>query len=246
MAEGGRILAEILRKLSEAVKPGVTTQDLDRLARELLLFYKVEPAFLGYGGFPAVLCTSINNEVVHGVPSQRILKEGEIISLDMGLVYQGFNLDSAVTVPVLGHHSYGEWAKSNQKLSKLLQVTKEALNAGINQVRIGNKIGKIGHAIQAVIESNGFGVVRELVGHGIGRNLHEEPQVPNFGSEKEGVKLEEGMVIAIEPMVTTGDWRVVLGKDKFTYRTKDGSSAAHFEHTVAVTKDGPLVLTLAQ
>lgn len=254
MHEGGKTLAEILNKLSETVRSGIATQDLDKLARELILFYvqktgaEIKTAFLGYGGYPAAVCTSINDEVVHCVPSERKLKEGEIISLDMGLTYKGFYLDAALTVPVLtepsSEPSYEFWAKLNPKLHRLLESTKEALNAGIKQAKVGNRLGKISHAIQSVVERNGFGVIRELVGHGIGRQLHEEPQVPNFGQEDEGVRLEEGMVIAIEPMVSLGDWRLVKGSDGFSYKTKDGSYAAHFEHTVAITKSGPLVLTL--
>lgn len=244
MREGGKILAEILKKLSEAIKPGITTKDLDKLARELVLFYKVKPAFLGYGGYPAAVCTSVNDEVVHCVPSERELKKGEIINLDMGIVYQEFNTDAAIAVPVLGKLDYGEWAKSNPKLHKLIEVTKEALNVGIKQAKVGNRIGKISHAIQTVVEKNGFNVVRDLVGHGIGRELHEEPQVPNFGLADSGPKLEAGIVIAIEPMVVAGDWRLVKGKDGFSYNTADGSPAAHFEHTVAITKDGPQILTV--
>ncbi|MBI2670214.1 MAG: type I methionyl aminopeptidase [Candidatus Yanofskybacteria bacterium] len=243
MREGGRILAEILKKLSEAVKPGITTKNLDKLARELVLFYKVKPAFLDYGGYPAAVCTSVNNEVVHCVPSERELKEGETISLDMGVVYKGFNLDAAVTVPVTGGGDYEKWSKSNSQLYKLIEVTKEALNAGIKQAKAGNHIGKIGHAVQTVVEKNGFNVIRDLVGHGIGRELHEEPQVPNYGPAEAGPKLEAGMVIAIEPMVVVGNWRLVKGKDGFSYNTADGSAAAHFEHTVAITEDGPQILT---
>src|SRR3989344_6109185 len=215
MREGGKILAEILKKLSEAVKPGITTNDLDKLVRELVLFYKVKPSFLGYGGYPAAVCTSVNDEVVHCVPSERELKEGEIISLDMGIIYKGFYADAAVTVPVLNQlleiespkvDSYKKWAKDNPNLHKLIEVTREALNAGIKQAKVGNHVGKIGHAIQTVVEKNGFNIVRDLVGHGIGRELHEEPQVPNYGPSDAGPELVEGMVIAIEPMVVAGDW----------------------------------------
>jgi len=250
MREGGRILAEIIKKLSDAVRPGITTKDIDKLAGELILFYekenkgRVKTAFLGYGDYPAHVCTSVNDEVVHCVPSDRELKEGEIISIDAGIKYKGFYLDSAVTLPVLGDTGYENWAKFNPELHKLLEVTKESLNAGIKQAKAGNHIGDISHATQTVIERNRFGVIRELVGHGIGRQLHEEPQVPNFGSVGEGIKLQEGMVIAIEPMVSLGDWRLVKGADSFTYKTKDGSHAAHFEHTVAITNGGPMVLTL--
>lgn len=260
-------MAEILKKLSDAVRPGITTKDINKLASELILFYakennsQVKPAFLGYGGFPANVCTSVNDEVVHCVPSDRQLKEGEVISLDMGIKYMSFYLDSAITLPVLGETSpvgdregsqrdpvsygmdYENWARFNPKLHKLLEVTKEALNAGIKQAKVGSHIGDISHAVQSVVERNKFGVIRELVGHGIGRNLHEEPQVPNFGHSGEGMKLQEGLVIAIEPMVSVGDWQLVKGSDGFTYKTKDGSYAAHFEHTVAITKDGPKVLT---
>ena len=177
------------------------------------------------------------------MPSDRELKDGEVISLDMGIKYQEFYLDSAVTLPVLGELNYGQWARLNPKLHQLLEVTKEALNVGIKKAKVGNRIGEISSAVQTTVEGHGFGVIRELVGHGIGRQLHEEPQVPNFGQPHEGMKLEEGMVIAIEPMVSVGDWRLIKGSDGFTYKTKDGSYAAHFEHTVAITKGGPVVLT---
>ncbi|MEX1064161.1 MAG: type I methionyl aminopeptidase [Candidatus Paceibacterota bacterium] len=243
MQEGGKILAVILKKIAQEVRPGITTKELDKLARELVLFYNVKSGFLGYGGYPAALCTSVDDEVVHCVPSERVLKEGELVSLDMGIVYKGFNLDHAVTIPVLGSLSYTEWVKKNPELNHLLETTKAALSAGIKNAKPGNPVGMIGSAVQAIVETAGFGVVRELVGHGVGKSLHEEPHVPNFGSGSEGPKLKEGMVIAIEPMVTMGDWRLVGGKDNFTYRTKDGSRAAHFEHTVAITSGGPVVLT---
>lgn len=243
MQEGGRILAEILKKLADAVKPDITTQDLDKLARELVLFYKVKAGFLDYGGYPAAVCTSVNDQVVHCVPSSDRLKEGDIISLDMGIIYEGFNLDAAVTLPVLGNLNYKEWRELNPRQCELIEVTREALNVGIKQAKAGNHVGKIGHAIQSVVEKHGFGVIRDLVGHGIGRSLHEEPQVPNFGLPNEGIVLKEGMVIAIEPMVSLGGWQLVLGGDGFTYKTKDGSPAAHFEHTIAITAKGPLMLT---
>ncbi len=241
MREGGKILAEVLKKLSDAVRPGVPTQNLDRLARELFRFYNVKPAFLGYDGFPASICVSLNDEVVHGVPSDRMLKEGDVISLDVGIIHKGFFTDSAVTVPVLGESTRGQWAKDNPKLNKLIETAKEALNAGIKQAKVGNRLGKISNAIQIVVERGGFGVVREMVGHGVGRKLHEEPQVPNCGHPEEGPILEEGMVLAIEPMISAGDWHLI--QDGLAYKTRDGSYAAHFEHTVAITKKGPEVLT---
>ncbi len=242
MREGGKILAEILKQLAAAVKPGIPTLDLEKLARELVSFYKVKPSFLGYQGFPAALCVSVNDQVVHGVPSvTRILKEDDIISLDMGIFYGGFHVDSAITIPPFGGLTREQWAKGNPKLNKLIETTKAALNAGIKQAKIGNHLGKISNAIQSVVEKDGFSVIREMVGHGVGRRLHEEPQVPNYGQPDEGPVLEEGMVLAIEPMVSAGDWH--LAQDGLTYKTRDGSWVVHFEHTVAITKKGPQVLT---
>lgn len=242
MREGGKILAEILEQLAVAVQPGISTFDLEKLARKLVSFYKVEPSFLGYQNFPAALCVSVNDEVVHGVPSvTRILREGDIISLDMGVLYEGFNVDSALTVPVLGVLTRDKWAKDNPELNKLIETTKAALNAGIKQAKVGNRLGKISNAIQSVVEKEEFSVIREMVGHGIGRQLHEEPHIPNYGRPDDGPELAEGMVLAIEPMISAGDWHLV--QDGLAYKTKDGSWAAHFEHTVAVTKNGPLVLT---
>ena len=254
MREGGKILAEILQKISQAAKPGIPTKDLDKLAHELFRFYKVKPAFLNYNGFPASICVSLNDEVVHGVPSDRVLKEGDILSLDMGIKHRGFFTDSAVTVPVLarlsfaeqnlgglGNNDYKQWAKTNPKLNKLTETAKAALNAGIKQAKIGNRLGKISSTIQNIVEKEGFGIIREMVGHGIGRQLHEEPQIPNYGRPDDGPVLEEGMTLAIEPMISAGDWHLV--QDGLVYKTKDGSCATHFEHTVAITKDGPLVLT---
>lgn len=241
MREGGKILAKILQKISQAAKPGIPTKDLDKLARELIRFYNVGPAFLNYNGFPAALCVSLNDEVVHGVPSDRKLKEGDVLSLDIGIVHKGFFTDSAVTVPVLGKLTYGQWAKTNPKLSKLVETAKAALNAGIKQAKVGNCLGKISSTIQTIVEKEGFGIIREMVGHGIGRQLHEEPQIPNYGRPDEGPELTEGMTLAIEPMISVSDWHLI--QDGLTYKTRDGSWAAHFEHTVAITKEGPLVLT---
>ena len=243
MRQGGKILTEIIKKLSEAVVPGIATKDLDKLSRELVFSYGVKPAFLGYGGFPATVCISVNDEVVHGVPSARILKEGDIAGIDMGIIYQGLNLDSAVTMPVLGNMSHEQWAKENPELDKLLRVTKEALSIGIKQARAGRRVGEIGYAIQEFVEKNSFSVVRDLVGHGIGYKLHEEPQVPNYGNPTDGSILAEGMTIAIEPMVNIGDWHVKTGHDGFTYQTRDGSYSAHFEHTILVTRKNAEILT---
>lgn len=241
MREGGKILAEIIRKISQIVRPGIPTKDLDKLARELFRFYKVRPAFLNYNGFPASVCVSLNDEVVHGVPSDRILQEGDVLSLDVGIEHKEFFTDSAITIPVLGGLACEQWAKDNPKSNKLIETTKAALNAGIKQAKVGNRLGKVSNTIQNVAEKEGLGVIREMVGHGIGRQLHEEPQIPNYGRPDDGPVLEEGMVLAIEPMVSAGDWHLV--QDGLAYKTRDGSWAAHFEHTVAITKRGPLVLT---
>lgn len=239
MKQGGAILSFMLEEISKNVAPGIKTLDLNKKAEELIEEQNkkgehVEASFYKYNNYPAKLCISVNDEVVHGVPSERILENGDVIGIDFGLKYKGFHIDSAVTV-IAGDSSHDK--------NKLLSVTQEALSKGIAQAKIGNTVGDIGYAIQKVVEQNNFSVVRDLVGHGVGRELHEEPQIPNFGTAGEGPKLEEGMVLAIEPMVTDGDWRVKLGEDGLTYKTKDGSISAHFEHTVAVTNEGPLVLT---
>lgn len=244
MAEGGKILASILKDLTKAVKLGITTQDLDKLARELVFKFGAKPAFLNYNGYPATLCTSLNDEIVHGVPLERKLQKGDLLKLDMGVLYKGFYTDSAVTVLVGG--GFNKVPLLNRGIllkKKLIRVTREALELGIKQARPGNTLGDIGSVIQKYVEKNGFNVVRDLVGHGIGRELHEEPQVPNYGQPGTGPKLVEGTVIAIEPMVVTGDWKTKEGPDGFVFQTKDGGLAAHFEHTIAITEKGPLVLT---
>lgn len=243
MREGGEILAKILKELQKAVKPGITTKSLDKLARELILFHKVRPSFLDYGGFPAVLCTSINEEVVHGVPSERVLKEGDILSLDFGVVHKGFHTDSAVTLPVLGKLTMKEWSAKNKKTAKLIEVTRQALYAGIDAAKVGNRVGAISNAVQKCVEKQGFGIVRDLVGHGVGEKLHEEPYIPNYGSPDEGPVLKPGMTIAVEPMVTKGNWEVENGDDGFVFVTADGSLAAHFEHTIVITESTSEVLT---
>jgi methionyl aminopeptidase len=243
MAEGGKILSSILKELKDFTKPGMTTKQIDDQTVDLLKNNQVKPAFLNYNGFPANICISLNDEVVHGIPSDIVLKEGDIISLDMGVVHKGFITDSAITFPVLGEKSYVEWRAGNPKVAELLDVTKKSLDAGIAQMKQGNRIGHIGHAIQSVINPSGFGIIRDLVGHGVGEDLHEEPHVPNYGTKNEGIELKNGMVLALEPMVSLGDWHVKLAADDWTYATSDGSMSAHFEHSIAITEDGPRVLT---
>lgn len=239
--KGGKRLAEVLQKVVEAVRPGVTTKELDELAEKLIIASGGTPSFKGYSVFgvrtayPASLCTSINDEVVHGIPSKkRVLQEGDIIGLDIGMKYEGLYTDMAVTVGV---------GRIDVDSQKLIDVTHSALDKGIAEVRAGAYIGDIGEAIQKYVEGYGFGVVRELVGHGVGHAVHEDPAVPNFGKKGHGLKLAEGMVLALEPMVTAGRRHVFLAKDDWTWNTKDGSRAAHFEHTIVVTKNGVRVLT---
>ena len=234
MAEGGKILATVLKEIEKMVKPGISTIELDRAAEALILKHGALPAFKGYEGFPYSLCASVNEIIVHGFPSDRILKEGDIIGLDLGVLYKGYNTDMAVTVPV-GNVSF--------EAKRLIMVTKKALKRGIKKVRSGVTTGDVGNTIQRYIEDQGLGVVRDLCGHGIGKEVHEDPRIPNFGARHKGEVLEEGMVICIEPMVTVGDWRIKTAKDGYGYATKDGSLGAHFEHTMAVTKDGVRVLT---
>ncbi len=245
MREGGKILAEILKKLANAVKPGITTNYLEELACELVLSYKVKSSFLGFDGYPAMLCTSLNDEIVHGVPSDRVLKDGDLLKIDMGVLHEGFHTDSAVTVLVDQNDKViNITTRRVVSPQVLISVTKEALNIGISMVKVGNTLGDVGSAIQKHVEENGFNVVRDLVGHGIGRGLHESPQVLNYGKAGSGEKLVSGMVIAIEPMVVTGKWGIKNGRDGYAFVTKDGGLSAHFEHTVAVTEHGPEVLTL--
>ena len=235
MRAANQLVANVLAELAAMVKPGVSTADLDAAAEKLVRDAGAEPAFKGYRGYPATLCASVNEEVVHGIPSARKLAEGDIISLDMGVKLNGYFGDSAVTVPVGG---------VSDDVLDLLRVTQEALEKGIRQVRMGGRISDIGHAIQRHVEAHGYSVVREFVGHGIGASLHEEPQIANYGEPGRGPRLAEGMVLAIEPMVNMGRPAVKVLADGWTAVTRDGSLSAHFEHTVAVTKDGPLILTL--
>lgn len=234
MAEGGKILATVLGEVEKLVKPGITTLELDRAAEALILKHGAKPAFKGYDGFPYSLCASVNENVVHGYPSDYVLKDGDIIGLDLGVLYNGYNSDMAVTVAV-GNVSF--------EAKRLIMVTKKALKRGIKKVRPGNTIGDIGNTIQRYIEDQGLGVVRDLCGHGIGKDVHEDPRIPNFGVRHKGEVLKEGMVICLEPMVTMGDWHLKTAKDGYGYATKDNSLTAHFEHTMAVTREGVRVLT---
>lgn len=234
IAEGGRILAKIMQELEKQVNPGIKTEELDRLAESLILNSGGRPSFKGYEGFPATLCVSVNDEIVHTVPSDRILKEGDIVSLDLGIFYKSFHTDMAITLPV---------GKISDEAQRLIRITKKALKRGLKKVKPGNTTGDIGNTIQRYVESQGFGVVRDLCGHGIGREIHEDPKILNYGKRRTGEELKEGMVICIEPMVTVGDWKLEKSADGFGYKTKDGSLSCHFEHTIAVTKAGAKVLT---
>lgn len=236
MAQGGKILGETLKKLEKAVRPGMSTLELDTVAETFIRSHEdATPAFKGLYGFPGSICTSINDEIVHGIPSKkRILREGDIVSVDVGVGYKGFFTDSAITVAV---------GTVDAKTACLLSVTSRALEAGIAAARVGNHIGDIGAAVQDVVESAGFSVVRDLVGHGIGVEFHEEPQVPNYGKPKRREKLVPGLTVAIEPMVNVGGPATRTLTDRWTIVTADGSRSAHFEHTVAITDNGPRVLT---
>lgn len=234
MAEGGKILAKVLLQIEKMVKPGVATIELDRASEALILQHGAKPAFKGYEGFPYSLCVSVNDVIVHGFPSNYILKDGDIVGLDLGVLWKGYNTDMAVTVGI---------GKVSFEAKRLLMVTKKSLRLGIKKVRSGVTTGDVGNTIQRYLEDQGYGVVRTLCGHGIGKEVHEEPQIPNFGQRHKGVELKEGMVICIEPMVTIGDFRLKKAEDGYGFATRDGSLAAHFEHTLAITKDGAKVLT---
>ena len=235
MRAANAIVAEVLAELASHAQPGVTTAELDRVAEERVREAGAVPAFKGYRGYPATLCASVNEEVVHGIPSpKRWLNEGDIVSLDMGVLVDGFYGDSAVTVGV---------GRISDDASTLLRITEEALYEGIGAARVGGRLSDIGHAIQRWVERHGLSVVREFVGHGIGTKLHEEPQIPNYGQPGRGPRLAEGMVLAIEPMVNLGRAGVKVLPDGWTAVTRDGSLSAHFEHTIAITADGPTILT---
>ena len=235
MREGNRILALLFENLTPLVQPGITTAELDKEAELFIRSHSAIPAFKGYRGYPATLCTSINDEVIHGIPGPRTLKAGDIISIDVGAFHDGFYSDTAKTFTV---------GKVSKKAQRLLDVTEKALHEGISQAVTGNHLYDISAAIQMVVESAGFSVVREFVGHGIGRTLHEDPQVPNFGKRGTGLPLQEGMTFAIEPMVNEGSWKVHIRDDGWTAVTADGSLSAHFEHSIAITASGPMILSM--
>jgi methionyl aminopeptidase len=229
------IVADVLDAVSGMVRPGVTTQALDEFAERFIVAAGATPAFKGYRGYPKTLCTSVNNEVIHGIPSKgTVLKQGDIISIDVGTIVDGFYGDAAITIPV---------GTITPEAERLLRVTEESLLRGIAQAQAGNRLYDISHAVQKHVESNGYSVVREFVGHGIGRSLHEDPQLPNFGDPGQGPKLKPGMVLAIEPMVNVGGYATVTQEDNWTAVTADGSLSAHFEHTIAIMPDGPWILT---
>lgn len=241
MAEGGKILAKIIYETARHIKAGITTQELDKVAEDLIFTYGAEPVFKGFNNYPAVLCASVNEEVVHAIPSKRKLKDGDLITLDLGIRYpvkdgagNGYCTDMAITMGV---------GKIDKQLQKLMKVTEKSLELGIKQCKPGNRLGDIGYMIQNYVEKNGFNVIRDLVGHGIGKKVHEEPEVLNYGNKGEGMVLKPGMVIAIEPMIIVGNFEVERAKDGFAFLSKDRSISAHFEHTVAITKKGVKVLT---
>ena len=234
MREAGKIVAETHELLKEAITPGISTLELDKIAEENIRKYNAIPSFKGYGGFPASICASINDQVVHGIPGNQIVKEGDIISIDIGAYYKGYHADAAKT------HGVGIISEENRKL---IEVTTESFYEGIKFAKLGYRLSDISHSIQAHVEKHGFSVVRDLVGHGVGTELHEDPQVPNYGPPGKGPRLKEGMVIAIEPMINAGHYHVKTLSDGWTIVTIDGKNSAHYEHTIAITEDEPLILT---
>jgi methionyl aminopeptidase len=235
MRQAGRVVAKVLELMRERVKPGVTTGELDSLAYELIIREHAIPSFKGYRGFPASICTSVNEEIVHGIPGERILEEGDIISVDVGTIYRGFQGDAAITLSV---------GQTSPEANRLLEVAEGALQAGIAEARAGNHLGDISWAIQSYVEDRDFAVVREYTGHGIGRRMHEDPQIFNFGQPGQGIELQSGMTLALEPMVTVGDWRTRALEDGWTVVTLDGELSAHFEHTICVMDGEAEILTL--
>ncbi len=235
MKRSNVMVAEVFEKLRSMIEPGITTKELDQVAEEYILLKGARPAFKGYRGFPATLCISINDEVVHGIPGDRRLKEGDIVSLDVGVNYLGYFGDAAATFPV---------GEVDPEAKRLLAVTEKALYIGIEKTRVGNRLFDISYAIQSWVESHGFSVVRDFVGHGIGKELHEEPQIPNFGTPHQGPRLGKGMVFALEPMVNEGTYEVKVLSDGWTVVTADGKRSAHFEHTIAIMDDGAEILSV--
>ena len=235
MRRAGQIVATVLEKLKSEVRPGITTQELDNIALKEVTRLGGTPSFKGYRGYPADICVSVNEEIVHGIPDQRALKVGDVVSIDFGAIYKGFQGDAALTVGV---------GKLDAQADKLLSTTEGALKAGIDASRAGARLGDVSHAIQEYVESRGFAVIREYTGHGIGRDMHEDPQIPNFGNVGQGPLLKRGMTFALEPMVTTGDWRTKVASNHWTVSTVDDRLAAHFEHTIAITDGAARVLTV--
>ena len=234
MKRAGRITGEALLVAREAIRPGVTTKHLDDLIRHYIEKCGARPSFLGYGGFPGSACISINDQVIHGIPGPRVIDEGDIVKIDVGAFYKGFHGDSANTFPC---------GRISAEAQRLIDVTRESFWRGIAEAKPGNRVGDIGHAVQSYVEENGFSVVRRYVGHGVGEELHMEPDVPNFGTKGRGVRLYAGMTIAVEPMVNIGGPDVRELRDKWTVVTEDGTLSAHYEHSIAITNDGPIVLT---
>ena len=234
MREAGKIVAETHQILKEAVRPGISTLELDKIAEDNIRKYNAIPSFKGYGGFPGSICPSANDQVVHGIPSSRILKEGDIVSLDIGAYYKGYHSDSAKT------HGVGVISEEDRKL---IEVTKQSFYEGIKFAKEGYRLSDISHAIQEYVEKYGFSVVRDLVGHGIGTQLHEDPQIPNYGLPGKGPRLQSGMVLAIEPMINAGRYKVKILSDDWTVVTADGKKSAHYEHTIAITEDEPIILS---
>ena len=234
MREAGKIVAETHEIIKEAIVPGISTLELDKIAEENIRKYNAVPSFKGYHGYPGSICASINEEVVHGIPGSKIIKEGDIISIDIGACYKGYHADAAKT------HAVGIISEEDRKL---IEVTKESFYEGLKFAKLGCRLSDISHAIQTHVEKNNFSVVRDLVGHGVGKQLHEDPQIPNYGSPGKGPKLKEGMVLAIEPMVNAGKFHVKMLGDGWTIVTIDSKKSAHYEHTIAITEDGPLILT---
>jgi methionyl aminopeptidase len=235
MRDAGKVVSGVLALIEQVIKPGITTEDLDKLAEEFIIKQGAKPSFKGYCGFPASICTSVNNEVVHGIPTNRILLEGDIISIDCGAVLNGYHGDAARTFPV---------GKVSDEAARLIEVTKNSFFKGASKAVIGNRLSDISSAIQCYAEEHGYSVVRDFVGHGIGTSMHEDPEVPNYGTPSKGPKLVHGMVLAIEPMINMGKHYVKVEPNRWTVVTRDGSLSAHYENTVAIIKEGPEILTL--